>query len=392
MTLPVVALSGPPFAQGFAHGGALKDRISQNLAIYFRRFEREARLPRAEVARRASLYWEALEARSPAYAENLRGVASGSGFPLLDLVALNVRYELIYCEVGRIALADEGVEKASGSPRTNSEYAPSLGGAPRPDGCTAFAIPPRRAANRHLLLGENWDWIPGVRGAVLRTTEPDGLETLSFTEAGIVGGKIGLNSMGMGLAINGLSSSDDDWSRLAPPFHLRCYEALRHRDLESALRVVALEPHSVSAHFLLAQTPDRVVSVETTPQAVKARPAADGCVHANHFLDPAALGVVETSAEDRAHSCRRQARLEALLAAKTVDFAQVCAALRDHLGYPNSVCWHPDAAVPPDEQYATVVSVVMDLTARTMDLSDGPPCQAGYKRLGVGGPESGVGS
>ena len=36
---------------------------------------------------------------------------------------------------------------------------------------------------------------------MLHTLEPGGLETLSFTEAGIVGGKIGLNSLGLGLTI-----------------------------------------------------------------------------------------------------------------------------------------------------------------------------------------------
>ncbi len=52
----------------------------------------------------------------------------------------------------------------------------------------------------------------------------DGLRTLSFTEAGIFGGKIGLNSAGLGLTVNGLTTTDDDWSRLSKPFHVRCYE------------------------------------------------------------------------------------------------------------------------------------------------------------------------
>ena len=36
--------------------------------------------------------------------------------------------------------------------------------------------------------------------------------TLAFTEAGIFGGKIGLNSAGLGLAINGITTVDDDWA------------------------------------------------------------------------------------------------------------------------------------------------------------------------------------
>jgi hypothetical protein len=60
---------------------------------------------------------------------------------------------------------------------------------------------------------------PEVRGALLHTIEPDGMKTLGFTEAGIFGAKIGLNSAGIGLVINGMTTTDDDWSRLSLPFH-----------------------------------------------------------------------------------------------------------------------------------------------------------------------------
>src|SRR5439155_12775577 len=131
------------------------------------------------------------------------------------------------------------------------------------------------STNGHLLLGQNWDWIPQVQGAVLHTLEPDGLETLSFTEAGIVGGKIGLNSAGLGLAINGLLSSADDWSRLELPFHVRCYEILRRRSLAEAVDVVAREKRSCSANFLIAQTPDLAVDLEAAPDSIaEIRPTA----------------------------------------------------------------------------------------------------------------------
>src|SRR5438093_2985317 len=159
----------------------------------------------------------------------MRGVAAGSGFDLVEIATLNVRYELCWFELGRNALAE---------------------------GCTSFAVPPGRSASGHLLLGQNWDWIPGVQGAILRAIEPDGLETLSFTEAGIVGGKIGLNSVGLGLAINGLLSTADDWSRLAPPFHLRCYQVLRSRSFDSAARTVIDPPRACSTNVLIAPTPD----------------------------------------------------------------------------------------------------------------------------------------
>jgi isopenicillin-N N-acyltransferase-like protein len=358
MALPLVRLEGAPYEQGVKHGEALRERIEQNLEIYFARFERELKLTRAETLARAERYAAALAQQSPAYHDGMRGIADGSGLPLPAIAALNVRYELFY---------DEFAEK------------------PLPDGCTAFALLPGATADGHLLIGENWDWIAGVRGAVVETAEPDGLRTLAFTEAGIFGGKIGLNSAGLGLCINGLTSQDDDWSRLRRPFHVRCYEILRRRRLDAAVRVVTGEPRSCSGNFLIAQAPDQAVNLETAPDAAGFLGCVGGCVvHANHFVDAPGIGVEERNVETNPHSQRRHARLEQLLAAeRPVTLAQVEAALRDHQGHPYSICFHIDPAEPPEEYYESVTSVIMDLHALTLAVTDGPPCRAEYARYSI---------
>lgn len=358
MALPLVRLEGTAYAQGLQHGEALRERIADNLELYFARFERELKLSRAETLRRARLYAETLRGQSPAYYEGMRGIAAGSGFDLDAIAALNVRYELFY---------DAYAER------------------PLPDGCTAFALLPERSADGHLRIGENWDWIAGVRGAVLHTTEPDGLQTLAFTEAGIFGGKIGLNSAGLGLAINGLVSHSDDWARLRRPFHTRCYEVLRCHELEDAARVITAEERSCSANFLLAQAPDRTLNIETAPATSRASTCIGGLlVHANHFEDPMALGVSERNVETNPHSQHRHARLDALLrAAAPVTVEALKAALRDHVGHPYSVCFHIDPAEPPEEHYESVVSAIIDLHTLTLDITDGPPCQAEYVRYAL---------
>lgn len=359
MTLPLVRLAGAPYDQGALHGEALREQIAHNLGVYFARFERELKLTRGETLGRAARYAQALRAQSPAYYEGMRGIADGSGFSFEEIAALNVRYELFY---------DEFVER------------------PMPDGCTAFALLPDATAEGRLLIGENWDWIEGVRGAVIHTTEPDGLRTLAFTEAGIFGGKIGLNSAGLGLLINGLTSHDDDWSRLRRPFHTRCYEILRCRQLEVAVRVVTGEDRSCSANFLIAQAPDRVVNIETSPDQAGLTGCEDGClVHSNHFVDPVGLGVDERNVENNPHSKRRHARLEALLrgAGRPLAMADVQAALRDHQGHPYSVCFHIDPTEPPEEHYESVISAIIDPGAGALYVTDGPPCEAEYVRYSL---------
>jgi isopenicillin-N N-acyltransferase like protein len=355
VTLPLVNLDGTPFDQGRQHGMALAEQIDRNIEVYYDRFLREAHLDANEVRRRAATFVPLLETYSD-YFDGVRGVAETSGADLIDVVMLNMRYELLYYEY-------------SVTP---------VGG---PDGCTSFALLPGATSDGHLLLGENWDWIPEVEGALLHTCEDSGLETLSFTEAGIVGGKIGLNSYGLGLGINGLLSTSDDWSRLEKPFHVRCYEIVRTPRLEAALPIVTDRRRACSTNFLIGQAPDRCVDIEAAPDTTCAY-YADGAAltHTNHFLEPTHLGVDEPQSERRPHSYTRLERMRALIdARRPLSVADVEACLRDHDNYPDSICRHYNPEDPPEEACVTVISAVMDLNTRTLSITNGPPCEHLYE-------------
>lgn len=361
MSLPFIQLSGSPYEQGLQHGRALRDRIAHNLEVYFARFVRELKVSRQEALHRADRYAQAIAVQSPAYYAGMAGIAAGADLSLAAIAALNVRYELFYHQYGVNALGD---------------------------GCTAFALLPAVTASGTLLIGENWDWLAGVQGALLHTVEPDGLHTLSFSEAGIFGGKIGLNSAGVGLLINGLVTTDDDWSRLHKPFHVRCYEILRSDSLDTAVRVVTDSDRSCSTNYLIAQAPDRVVNIEAAPHTASLSGCERGClVHSNHFVDPGALAVVEPPVEKTPHSYRRHERLQQLLssAAQPLGIEQLQAALRDHQGHPYSICFHIDPQEPPEEHYESLVSVIMDLHTQTLMISDGPPCSAPYAQFSLPG-------
>lgn len=355
MSLPLLDVSGTPFEQGSRQGASLRDQIAHNLSVYFERFESEGGLSRDAVLSRARRYAGFLG--SDSYEQGVRGIAAGSGFDVIEILALNVRYEILYEQLGSHAPVRE---------------------------CTSFVVQPSASANGHLLLGENWDWIPDVRSALLHAREPDGYETLSVTEAGIFGGKMGLSSAGLGLVINGLVTTTDTWPRLAKPFHVRCYEILRSPDLESAVRVITGSARAGSANFLMAQAPDRAINVEAAPEGVSLiEPRAGRLVHTNHFLDGDALGVVEPLV-DKWYSCPRRDRLSALLASRPLtDMAHIEEYLRDHQNYPNGVCCHPDPAEPPAERGCTLTSVVMDLDERVLRATDGPPCQAPYQTVAL---------
>lgn len=347
--LPLIDLEGTPYEQGHIHGSVAWKRIEDNIGLYFKRFEDEAGLPSGQVLDRAKAYWPTLKYQCWDYADSLRGMAAGSGIDLMSLVALNIRYEIMYHEYTAHSMSD---------------------------GCSAIAIAPDRTANGHLLMAENWDWFPGVKGLILRT-RGEGLRTISFSEAGIVGGKIGLNSHNLGLTINGLNSTSDDWSRLRKPFHVRCFEILRSQSLERAIDIATAGTRSCSANFLIAQIEDKIANVETSPLTTKAIRAQSGMMmHTNHFLEPNELDVVEPDEELVQYStsrlCRMQELSENIEGASIEDLRTM---MSDHDGHPYGICRHIDGELPPEEQYMTVMSVIMDLHECMISITCGPPCE-----------------
>lgn len=361
MGLPLVRLSGDAFEQGVQHGRALRPHIRHNLALYIDRFQRECRLSVAEVVRRARLYARAVADHNPAYAAGVRGVAVGSLIDPELIWALNVRYEIVYYEYTQTGMAD---------------------------GCTSLAVAPTHSTDSHVYLAQNWDWYPGIRGALLHTEEADGLQTLAFSEAGIVGGKIGLNSAGVGLLINGLNSAHDDWSQLEKPFHVHCYEVLRQPDFAGAVAAVTDSMHGCSANFVIGHADGSIVNIEMAPIAYNALPCVDGCLaHTNHFLDPDALGV-RVPQHERIYTTQRYSRAKALLdsAAAPIGRQQLAAILSDHEHHPHGLCQHANPAEPPHEWYSTVASVILDLTERTVHVAAGQPCSNPYRAVPLHAP------
>ncbi|OLD03048.1 MAG: hypothetical protein AUJ07_07485 [Crenarchaeota archaeon 13_1_40CM_3_53_5] len=354
---------------GLQHGEQARDKIQHNLNVYFRRFKNETLLSREQVLERAARYLEVIQKTSPRYAQSMKGVAEASKTTQLEITALNVRYELMYSQFSKIGL----------KPVTKT------------DGCTAFAALPTAAKNKHMIMGQNWDWIPEVKGLFLKVRNQQSPDVLCFTEAGVVGGKVGLNSEGLGLLINGIVSSKDDWSRLKKPFHVRCWEALSSRTLSRATGVITDGERSCSANFVLGQQRSeekgKVLDIESAPGATcQLEPSGGAIAHTNHFSNPSALGVDQVLDDERISTLHRYERIQRLLDKKVrgsqnLDTRLAQSMLRDHDGNPESICRHANPRFPEDERYETVVSVVMDLYTRTLWATMGHPCEQEYQAL-----------
>jgi isopenicillin-N N-acyltransferase-like protein len=373
--LPVVDLPGDPYGDGAAHGHAAAPLIAENLRIYYDRFQREAKLTPEETRARGRRYLDVIGRVEPDYVDAMRGVSEGAQVGLDDVAVLNARYEILYSQYSWINQAAAADPAAGGAAK----------GVPA-GGCTAFAVLPEASADGHLYLGQNWDWFPEIRGLILRTARPDGLRMVAFTEAGIVGGKIGMNAHGLGLVINGLLSSRDDWSRLRTPFHVRTWRILHARTLREAASVVEDEERSCSANFLIGQAngAPQVIDIEAAPSAsCRILPERGMLSHANHFVDPDRLGIWQPLAEEKTSTYPRADRMAAMLeeGRGQLDLSGLMRLLRDHHGRPDSVCRHPNLALPEEERVETVVSVIEDLTARRFYVAPGTPCTHEFEEI-----------
>jgi len=359
MSLPHFIFSGSCYEQGLSHGEALIDSIKKNIDVYVNRFESEAGIGKNDLLANTRLYLEKLKKQSPEYVNGMNGIAESANMDIIEIAMLNLRYELLYHALGR-------------------RYQENV-----VDGCTSFAISPEAMDNNHLTMGQNWDWIPDVDCVLVTSFDTDGLSRISYTEAGIFAGKPGMNSAGVGLAVNGMYTTSDNWARFERPFHLRCYDILRSRKMDTALESLASTPRSCTVNFIVGHSPNQVVNIELAPDKLRLiDPYCGILVHANHFVSPAILGISEPPNPRRYLSEFRHNRMDKLLKEmKLIDIMGIQMILKDHENHPQSLCRHRDKTLPESQQTITKTSMIMDLEERQIWVTNGNPCKTEFENF-----------
>jgi isopenicillin-N N-acyltransferase-like protein len=368
MTIPSLTVGAGAYARGLAHGRRFTREIADNLATYLRRFAASG-LNRSSAFAQAARWRDAMAAQNPGYAEEMRGIADGGGQSIEAIALLNARYEVTYALFGQDARREDLL-------------------AVGPDGCTTFGLTAQATADGHTWLGQNWDWLEGVHGRafVLRVRRDDKPSLVCVTEAGIAGGKMGVNECGIGLVENGLASSHDGRNAFGKPFHMRCRDVLDADSFEAAVQAVTGSPRTCSANFIVGRAGGEVIGIETSPDHATSLPPQDGILtHSNHFLT---AGHGESLMEKISPSTLYRAdRMRALLEPHrgALSFDHMRAAAADHFGAPYGICRHPDPAQPDAKRTMTAAAVLIDLDTRVMHVANGPPCSNDYVAFGLDG-------
>jgi isopenicillin-N N-acyltransferase-like protein len=214
--------------------------------------------------------------------------------------------------------------------------------------------------------------------------QADAPDHIVLTEAGIVGGKIGVNEHGIALTLNGLVTSADGEHPFRMPYHVRFRKVLNATRLSETVGAVISTNRACSANVLLGSEVGELLNLEVLPEAMNYVYPDDGVLtHANHLEKPAnAESQFEQLLPD---TICRAPRLRRLLQMEIGDLspATLGNALGDHFDHPTSICRHPNPAVPECERSITRVSAIIDIAEQRIHFTDGPPCESKYREYSL---------
>ncbi|HLK73771.1 MAG TPA: C45 family peptidase [Streptosporangiaceae bacterium] len=360
-----IRVAGTPYERGRQYGTQARDRVRLSVQAYERVFAHFAGWEWPAVRRAAAAFEAPIAAFRPAYLDEMRGLADGAGLDLADVLAINVRTEVMYAAKARQAPLASRIPPAE---------------------CSAFAVVPAPGdPGGAAIIGQNWDWLlhSAQTLIVLEARPNDGPDFVTVVEAGLLA-KTGMNAAGLGLVTNALVT-DADLGTPGLPYHVLLRAILDCATVTEALKVLQAGPRSSSANYLIAQASGAALNVEAAPgdftRLYPLFPDQGLLLHTNHFLSPR-LHPVDVSLWAMPDSAVRLQRLRAG-ATRSATLAGFRALLADHADHPFSICSHPDPHDHPLEQGATIASVLMDLNARRLWLATGNPCQAPYEEQDV---------
>lgn len=360
--LDKLTLTGSPHARGVKHGEEYAEDIKDNLETYLARFDYHG-ADEESVYEQAEEFNSIINEENEEYATEMQGIAEGSGLSISDITILNARSEIMY-----------GAFKAEADELRETE----------PDGCTAFGARPEITSDGHTYIGQNWDWMPPLNIFVMDIQRDDKPNMVALTEAGIVGGKIGINEQGLGILYNGLVTANDGKHPFRKPYHVRFREMLDADRFDKAAEPLVTKERACSASITLGHAEGEMMNFELAPEASNyVSPKDHLLTHTNHLEEHSDIeSEFEKLLPD---TLCRGPRIRRLFSRESpnIDAEVAQEVFQDHFGKPASICRHPDESEPKLDRLQSNGSFVLDLSEQKMYATNGPPCENEYNEYEV---------
>ncbi|MDH5225506.1 MAG: C45 family peptidase, partial [Actinomycetota bacterium] len=339
-------------------GEAARDRVHRSIELYSAVFRHYAELEWSEVRDRAGSFAEWFDDTDVQLLPELEGIAEGASVEAEDVLALNVRTEVMF-----------GLDTRRARAAAKE--------------CTAIGAASPATAEGRVLVAQTWDWKPAARDTcVLLAMRPTGRPAFAtFVEAGLLA-KCGMNEAGIGIATNALTSSRDR-GEPGVPFHAILRRLLTSSSHAEAVSEVTTRIRGSSANYVVGSRDGQISDLEVGPGGADTAWRVDDAVvcHANHFVRPD-RPFKDLALLDGPESPDRLASVRDDLSERPIDVASIERALRSHAGIergPGSVCAHGDPSMPAEADYVTIAGIVLDLTAAELHLTRGNPCETPFE-------------
>lgn len=351
-----ITIKGSTYERGLEYGRGCKEAILSSIESFKTLFADRKQITWDRACRIAKDYIPGIKAFNANYLEEMQGIADGAEVMLEEIVALNSRSEIMFAN--QIDTADRFEEEGQG--------------------CTAFSLTDSAAKDGHTMAGQTWDFSCMLRKSMV-TVHVCQSERPSFVmvcEAGMIGG-IGMNDAGIGLTLNALRATEPC---TGIPLRVRMRAILDSRFLSEAYVNGAHRPLSV-ANLIITHKDGAAIGLEMDAKQVDVLIPEDGVlVHTNHFIGYR-MKLLHDNAGTGSTYIRLQRMTQLIKARGAIGVDDLMDILKDHVGYPTSICSHPNPYDPPIKHNATNFAVIMDLSEGCMYLALGNPCESEFKRI-----------
>ncbi|MBQ7328474.1 MAG: hypothetical protein IJX01_01020 [Oscillospiraceae bacterium] len=347
MKFKEITIQGTPYERGLSHGQQCREEIGVSIQVYGTLFEELKGLSWEDARKISEFYLSKTRDFAPDYVEEMRGIAEGANVDLLDIAALNARTEIMFAQLD----AQE---------------------------CTTLSLLPPATEGGRVIAAQNWDFYRQLRDSIviLHVRQENKPNFVMVSEAGMIGG-IGMNDRGIGVLLNALTA---DTTCQGIPLRTRMRAMLDSDTLAEAYAKGSHKPTSVG-HLVATHKDGVAVAFEMDSKGIETIIPEDGVwVHTNHYLGPKMYQAHD--AVPRASTYIRLQRIQALVkeAHGKITKETVMHMLRDHAGYPYSLCTHQNPKDPVTTQYVTNFAIIMDLTEGCFYLAPGNPCESEFKK------------
>lgn len=350
MKFKEITVSGTPYERGRSYGQMCQEEIGVSLKVYSMLFEGLKGISWEDARKIAEGYLSLTRDFEPDYAEEIRGIAEGANVDLLDIAALNARTEIMYSKA-----AKEDVKE-----------------------CTTLSLVPPATKDGRVIAAQNWDFSGLLKDSVVivHVRQENKPNFVMVAEAGMIGG-IGMNDRGIAVLLNALSATVPCQGI---PLRARMRAMLEAETLSDAYVRGSHAPVSV-ANLIATHKDGVAIGFEMDSQTVEPMIPEDGVLlHTNHYIGPKMY-----FAHDVNHMGSSYIRLQRIRTLVkechgkiTVD--DVMRMLRDHAGYPQSICDHENMKDPLVKRDATNFGIIMDLTDNCIYLAHGNPCENTFEK------------